>query len=183
MGLIRRSFSFLDCDLFRRLYTTFVRPHLEYAQSVWSPHLIKQVKMIENVQIRATKLVDGLSDLEYHERLEKLELPTLKYRRARGDMIQLYRHFHIYDRSTVSPSFQPQCRSSRKHKYQLVWQRPKDGVRGLQSNSFYFRTTQAWNNLPREVVNAPNIDSFKRLLDNTWVNNPMKYNHLQEIDL
>lgn len=183
MGLIRRSFSFLDCDLFRRLYTTFVRPHLEYAQSVWSPHLIKQVKMIENVQIRATKLVDGLSDLDYHERLEKLELPTLKYRRARGDMIQLYRHFHIYDRSTVTPSFQPQCRSSRKHKFQLVWQRPKDGVRGLQSNSFYFRTTQAWNNLPREVVNAPNIDSFKRLLDNTWVNNPMKYNHLHEIDL
>ena len=75
MGLIRRSFSFLNCDLFKRLYTTFVRPHLEYAQVVWSPHLVKQVKMIENVQIRATKLVDGLSDLDYPERLKKLELP------------------------------------------------------------------------------------------------------------
>ena len=31
VGLIRRSFSFLDCELFKKLYTTFVRPHLEYA--------------------------------------------------------------------------------------------------------------------------------------------------------
>ena len=87
MGLIRRSFSYLDCDMFKRLYTTFVRPHLEYAQSVWSPHLIKQINIIENVQIRATKLVDGLSELDYPERLRKLDLPTLVFRRARGDMI------------------------------------------------------------------------------------------------
>ena len=41
MGLIRRSFSFLDVALFRKLYTTFVRPHIEYAQVVWSPFLMK----------------------------------------------------------------------------------------------------------------------------------------------
>ena len=34
VGLIRRSFSYLDCKLFKKLYTTFVRPHLEYAQAV-----------------------------------------------------------------------------------------------------------------------------------------------------
>ena len=182
MGLIRRSFAFLDCDLFRRLYTTFVRPHLEYAQEVWSPHLSKYIKLIENVQIRATKLVNGLSSLQYPERLKKLELPTLKYRRMRGDMIQVYKHFHTYDRSTLSHSFQPQYRSSRKHNFQLVWQMPKDGTRGVQANSFYFRTTKTWNNLSREVVNASNINTFKNLLDKTWANSPIKYDHLQEID-
>ena len=63
VGLI--SFSYLDCALFKRLYTSFARPHLEYAQSVWSPHLAKHINMIENVQIRATKLVDGLKKLIY----------------------------------------------------------------------------------------------------------------------
>ena len=50
LGLIRRSFSFLDGNLFKKLFTFFVRPHLEYAIPVWSPHLHKQVKMLESVQ-------------------------------------------------------------------------------------------------------------------------------------
>ena len=78
------------------------------AITVWSPNLQKHINMIENVQIRATKLADGLSHLDYPERLRKLELPTLVYRRARGDMIQLYKHFHIYDKATLSLSFQPE---------------------------------------------------------------------------
>ena len=54
VGLIRRTFSFLDCRMFKKLYTTFVRPHLEYAQAVWSSHLKKNINIVENVQIRAT---------------------------------------------------------------------------------------------------------------------------------
>ena len=50
--------------------------------------------MIENVQKRATKLVDGLHALDYSERLKKLDLPTLSYRRGGGDMIEIFKHFH-----------------------------------------------------------------------------------------
>ena len=49
MGIIRRSFSFLDGKLFKKLYITFVRPHLEYAQAVWAPYLAKYVNMLEKV--------------------------------------------------------------------------------------------------------------------------------------
>ena len=37
MGIIRRSFTYLDEEVFTLLFKTLVRPHLEYAQSVWSP--------------------------------------------------------------------------------------------------------------------------------------------------
>ena len=50
-GLIRRSFTFLDCESFTKLYCALVRPHLEYGQSIWSPHLMKIA--IENVQINS----------------------------------------------------------------------------------------------------------------------------------
>ena len=50
VGQIRSSFSFLDGDTFKRLYTAFVRPHLEYAQSVWAPHRAKHINMLENVK-------------------------------------------------------------------------------------------------------------------------------------
>ena len=47
--------------------------------------------MLENVQWRATKLVPGLSQLCYEDRLRKLNLPTLAYRRTHGDMIETYK--------------------------------------------------------------------------------------------
>jgi len=40
--------------------------------------------------LRATKLLSSTRNLKYKERLKILNLPTLKYRRVRGDMIELY---------------------------------------------------------------------------------------------
>ena len=97
-GLIWRSFSYLDCNMFLKIYT-FVRPHLEFAQAVWATFMMKYVNMIENLQLRATKLVDGLGEFEYKERLARLNLPILFYRRPRGDVIETYKHFHEYDTS------------------------------------------------------------------------------------
>ena len=96
VGQMRRSFSYLDCDTFKRIFVAFVRPHLEYGEAVWSPHLIRNITALENVQIRATKLVDGLANLTYPERLKRLELPSLVFRRRRGDLIEMYKHFHTY---------------------------------------------------------------------------------------
>ena len=162
MGLIRRTFSFLDGDTFKKLYTSFVRPHLEYANPVWSPNLRKHIKMLENVQIRATKLVDGMKEMNYSERLQKLDLPTLLHRRNRGDMIEVWKHINTYDRSTLSSHFRPLPRTSRNHPFQLTWNRPKDGKNGLQANSFYFRVANTWNQLPKKADEAENVDTYKR---------------------
>ena len=178
VGLIRRSFSYLSCYLFRKLYLAFVRPHLEYAQVVWAPHSRKLINMIENVQIRATKLVDGLGALSYSERLQRLNIPTLVHRRARGAMIELFKHFTAYPRDTLADSFQPRHRNTRSHDKQLLERVPKDGVRGLQSNSFHYRYTRTWNNLPANVVSAKSVNSFKNALDKHWKDEPSKYNHL-----
>ena len=167
MGLIRRSFSFLDKTFFKKLYVTFVRPHLEYAQSVWAPHLKKYVDMLEKVQIRATKMVDGFASLTYEERLRRLDLPTLAYRRARGDMIEVYKHLNIYDKATLPSRFQ-MSRSNRNHNLQIIWNKPLDGSRGMQANSFYFRTIPLWNKLPSSAVNAKSMNVFKNELDKAW---------------
>ena len=131
--------------------------------------------MIENVQRRATKLVDGLKTFEYHERLQILGLPTLAFRRARGDMIGMYKRFYVYNVDVIPSTFQPSLRTSRKHQYQLTQRTPKDGIRGIQSNSFYYRCSKIWNNLPANVVNANHINSFKNKLDDHWSNMEIKY--------
>ena len=88
----------MDKDSFKLLFTALVRPHLEYAQATWSPHLKKHIKAIENVQRRASKAVLGFKDLSYEARLRAMRLPTLAYRRYRGDMIEVFKVTHsIYD--------------------------------------------------------------------------------------
>ncbi len=69
------------------MYTALVRPHLEYANQIWCPHLVKDVEAFENVQRGVTRMVLQLKGLSYEESLRSLDLPTLAYRRSRGDQI------------------------------------------------------------------------------------------------
>ena len=64
--VIRRSFEYLDARTFRLLYTSLVRPHLEYANVVWNPYKMKHVDMIDNVQ----RLVPGLDTLDYENSMK-----------------------------------------------------------------------------------------------------------------
>jgi len=91
LGIIERNVIYLDEDAFVMLYKSLIRSHLEYANSVWNPHRLGLIKDLEKVQMRATKLVIAIKNLTYKDRLKKLKLPTLKYRRIRGDMIEVYK--------------------------------------------------------------------------------------------
>ena len=98
VGLIFRTFTFMDKDMFLSIYKSVVRPHLEYASSVWSPMFKKDKILIENVQRRATRLVKCLKHFSYEDRLKTLGLPSLEYRRERSDMIQIYKIMHGIDK-------------------------------------------------------------------------------------
>ena len=93
LGIVKRNFIYLTPDSFVVLYKSMIRSQLEYAVSVWNPHHQSLIEKLEKVQKRATKLVFTVKNLCYEERLRKLKLPTLKYRRIRGDMIELYNIF------------------------------------------------------------------------------------------
>ncbi len=91
LGAIRRSFSFLNKENFLKLYISLVRPHLEYGNPIWYPRYVKDIIIIENVQRRASKMIPDIKDKPYTERFKYLNLPTLAYRRLRGDMVETYK--------------------------------------------------------------------------------------------
>ena len=162
MGLIRWSFSFLDIQ--ETVHFFRMTPPLVRKPCVLRKHII----MLESEQERATKSVDLImKNLDYTERLQKL--PTLQFRR------QVRKQFNSFDRATLSPSFRPITRVTRKYPFQLTRNRPKDGARAVQSNSFYYRIASSWNELDQNVAEAPTINSFIARIDAAWIDKANKF--------
>jgi hypothetical protein len=166
LGIIKRNFSALDQISFILLYKTLVRSHLEYANAVWRPNLKKHINQLEKVQRRATKCIPSLQNLPYEERLQRLKLPSLEYRRARGDMIQTYKILNNID--ALDPgNFFELCNNNRTrgNSQKIVKQRFKTEIR---KNVFSNRVVNNWNSLPESVISAPSLNSFKNRLDKEW---------------
>ena len=169
-GLIRRSFTYLTPELFRKLYITFVRPHLEYAQVVWSPKFKKHTRLIEGVQRRATKTVEKCKSLSYVDRMKKIGIPSLNYRRAANDMVEVFKHLNYYDKASIPSNFDTRKRPNRTHDNELIRIFANDGVRGAQSNCFYYRSIKQWNSLPQNIVQSSSVDEFKDKIKLEWQN-------------
>ena len=69
IGIIRKSFSQLNKEVFVKLYKALIRSHLEFANTIWYPFLKRQSVMLEKVQRRATRLVPECKKLDYEKRL------------------------------------------------------------------------------------------------------------------
>ena len=77
LGVIYRTFKCLDSNMMRQLYTSLVRPHLDFASNIWNPYLLQGM---QKIQRRATKLIPSFKEYTYYERLSTINLPSLQYR-------------------------------------------------------------------------------------------------------
>ena len=98
LAFIGRGIEFKNWQVMLQLYRTLVRLHLEYSVQFWSPHYQKDVEALERVQKRFTRMLPGMEDISYEERLEKLGLFSLERRRLREDLIEVYKIMRGMDR-------------------------------------------------------------------------------------
>ena len=105
-----------------------------------------------------------MKDYDYQTRLYKLKLPSLEFRRVRGDLIEAYKLTHnIYDPLTTSSLLQLSSNTKTKgHSYKL--QKKRVNTKKYQ---FFFtnRIINLWNKLPEDVVSADSINTFKNKVD------------------
>ena len=163
LGLISRNFGLKSPEVTRKLYTAFVRPHLEYAVQFWSPNYIKDQNLLERVQRRATKKIPALRNLSYEDRLKRLDLFSLQKRRLRGDLIETFKILKGFDK--INPDLLFQVDNTTVTRGNGMKLRVKRCNTEIRKAFFTVRVVEHWNKLPASVVDADTIHSFKCRLD------------------
>ena len=160
--LYRRFYKHAQQDTLRAIYVALIRPHLEYGVPVWDPHLLKDINILEAVQKFATKVcVKSWNSLDYHERLDKLNLETLKKRRSVFKLCHLFKLVHGLSNFPNSPIHfaVPSCYTTRS-KHNLLLNVPFSS-----SNSYYYSffcaVPRVWNTMPYSVLSSLSLKLFK----------------------
>jgi hypothetical protein len=168
MWAIRRSFQSLTPEVFKILFTSHIRPILEYGQPAYHPITKQANNRLEMVQRRGSKAVLGLRDVSYPERLLKLGLFPLEYRRHRGDLIYTWKIINGKLGEDLLNYFQLITNSNtRGHPFKLYKHR-RFHLNPMITLST--RVVNAWNGLPAEVVAAKTEKEFKKKLDEHCMN-------------
>ena len=175
LGAINRNVSYKSEEVVTKLYIAYVRPHLEYCVQAWSPTYDKDCWLLERVQKRATKMVNGISNLPYEERLRKLGMFSLSYRRLRGDMIEIFKFVHGQSTGYLSGMFEFNDKArGRGHQFRLVVKQSRTRIR---QSFFSRRAVGHWNKLPTEIVSVTSLRSFKASLDAFFIEKGIAFQH------
>ena len=164
---ILHSFSSKNVWTLLKAYVTYVRPLLEYNTPVWSPYLQKNIHAIESVQKRYTKTICMRCNIpftSYSDRLHKLNIQSLQYRRLEYDLILTYKI--CYGLIDINfDNFFKYCSSPYKlRRHRLTLQSIGKPKHKNVTNFFSHRVVSLWNSLPEYVVTAPSLPIFKNYL-------------------
>lgn len=153
-------------EVFIPLYSTIVRPHLEYCVQAWSPYMKKDIACLERVQRVATRMVNGLKHEAYDQRLKRLGLFSLSRRRLRGDLIEAFKIVKGKSGSLKDDLFQllPGDRT-RGHSLRLARTHSRLDVR---KTFFSKRVVPYWNRLTEGIIQCDTVMAFKKALDIHW---------------
>ena len=154
----------VNSDIKEKAYTSLVRPAVEYASSVWDPHLQKDINKLEIIQRRSASYVTNRypNTSSVETMLQQLQWPTLEERRKKARLTLLYKVANGEVKIDAGNKLLPPDRLSR-HTNAKSFQIPSCKT-SIRKESFYPKTIRDWNNLPAQVTAAESLDSFKKLL-------------------
>ena len=160
---ILRSFKTRSLAILQ-LFKIFVISKMEYASPLWIPYKKQDIEKLESVQRTFTSKLNGLQDLNYHERLRALNLYSLQRRRERFCIITIWKianglhpnqlNLQFYD----TPRFGKKCRRK-------IYKSKRVHIKTIQHNSFASIGPALFNCVPKKIKEKKSLQSFKAALD------------------
>ena len=157
-----------DCsmDAKKKAHTALVCPLLEYAAPAWSPHLHRDIDMLEKVQKRAARWVCATSWDSQHQRwfdsysdlCHKLKLILLHDRCTLLCHQQTYKIVHSMDCIKFDSYFAFKVRTLRHHPKSLTISPSHINV---YRYSYFVNSPFIWKHLPLEIIQSPSLNVFK----------------------
>ncbi|KFW66679.1 hypothetical protein AS28_14386, partial [Pygoscelis adeliae] len=176
LGCIKRSVASRSREGILPLYAALVRPHLQHCVQLWRPQHKKDTDLLERVQKRATEMIRGMEHLSYEERLRELGLFSLEKRRLRGDLIAASQYLKgAYKKDGGKLFSRACCDRTRGNGFKLNGFSQVTSDKGrfrldIRKKFFTLRVVNHWHRLPREVVDAPSLETFQVRLDGALSN-------------
>ena len=176
MGMLLRTFSTREKEPMLKMFNTYIKSKMEYCCIVWSPVNQKWIYELEKIQKNFTKKIKGMEELNYHERLKKLNMYSLERRRERymiiygwqqlegikENVLRLVASDTRRDRRIISPKIRDYANGKRLTRVEKrqIYNCPSRKVQRL------FNCIPGWiRNLKKENCS---VDKFKRHLDD-WL--------------
>ena len=173
LNLIRRNLAGCSKTAKNRAYLALVRPHLEFAVPVWSPHLKKDITALEKVQKRAARWICAKWDRatfkwnkSYEDCCNELNWVTLERRRDILTCCQVYKIVNNLDCIRFQCYFSFSNTITRSHSLSLVCNHSR--INSFRY-SFFIRSAFLWNSLPSDLVQSISYNSFKLKLKHYYL--------------
>ena len=149
------------------MYIAFIRPLLEYSDSVWdnSPAHVK--KQLDDVHYEPARVITGCRKLCSHDKLlSDLGWDSLQERHTKHKLVIFYKILNIRTPPYLQDFVPPLVQEA--YPYRLGNSndiRTIHASTNLYYNSFYPSTKRDWNNLPQEIKQSSSDASFKYQLN------------------
>lgn len=169
LGYLRRNLRSTPSNIRKLAYETFVRPQLEFASAVWSPHPNYLINMVEAIQNRAVRFIsrnyDYGSSVTQLKKYHSLQLLVTRRNIALLCLFHKYVHTSKITRLPILRSPYLSNRLYNRFSFSRIY-----GKTNSFNASALPSAIRLWNALPDNIASDTNLDSFRRklLLHLSW---------------
>ena len=164
-GWICSVFYSRESDVMLTLFRSLIRTRLEYCCEIWNPHLLKDIRRIEQVQRSFTVKINGMREIDYWSRLEKLKIRSLQRRREKQIILHVWKILNNVYPNSINLEF----KETQRPKAIRAILNPLPRIRGrtltLYESSFIINSVKLWRILPPKLTYIDDLNKFKLELD------------------